>query len=162
SGYGGNKRLCEMEFLRASPGSPPWTILRPCHIYGPGSQLGCLPLHGRDPQLIARLRAGEPLKLVGGGHFLQQPLFARDLATLILSLDGNPRTHGQIFNAAGPDMIESREFYRMIAEVLGVKLTVEEIPVAAHLAANPDAAPFLCHRIYDLSRLRAIGATAPS
>ena len=29
-----------------------WTILRPCHIYGPGSQLGCLPLHGRDPKLI--------------------------------------------------------------------------------------------------------------
>ncbi len=139
-----------------------WSIVRPCHIYGPGSQLGCLPLHGRDRQLIARLQAGEALRLVGGGHFLQQPILVRDLAELILSMAGNARTYGQVFCAAGPDVIESREYYRIIAEILHVELRVDEVPVAEHLATHPPDAPFLCHRIYDLGKLRAAGAQLPA
>lgn len=162
AGYGGGKRQCELDLLAAGTSALPWTVVRPCHIYGPGSQLGCLPQHGRDPKLIARLRAGETLKLVGGGHFLQQPIFAPDLARLILSLAEPSRGNGLILNAAGPDIIESRRYYEIIAQVLGVPLKIEELPVDAYLAANPDSASFLCHRIYDLSRLRALGAATPA
>lgn len=161
-GYGGQKRLCELEFVHGDTGDMAWTILRPCHIYGPGSLLGCLPLHSRDPQLLARLRAGEPLRLVGGGHFLQQPILAGDLTDLILSLAGNEKTHRQTFCAAGPDILESRDYYRIIADLLGVELKIEEIPVRQRLTEHPDAAPFLCHRIYDLTRLRSIGAKVPA
>ncbi len=161
-GYGGKKRLCELEFVHGDTGDMAWTILRPCHIYGPGSLPGCLPLHSRDPHLLARLRAGEPLRLVGGGHFLQQPILACDLADLILSLPGDERTCHQTFCAAGPDILESRDYYRIIADLLGVELNLEEIPVSQHLAAHPDAAPFLCHRIYDLTRLRSTGAKVPA
>lgn len=160
-GYGGQKRLCELEFIRGDTGDMSWTLLRPCHIYGPGSLPGCLPLHSRDPRLIARLRAGEPLRLVGGGHFLQQPILARDLADLILSLAGNEKARRQTFCAAGPDILESRDYYRIIADLLGVELRIEEIPVGQHLTSHPDAAPFLCHRIYDLARLRSTGAQVP-
>lgn len=162
TGYGGNKRRCELEFLKANTGTMKWTILRPCHIYGTGSQLGCLPLHGRDPRLIEKLKNGDPLRLVGGGHFLQQPIFARDLAELILSVRGKPRAHGSIFCCAGPDVIESREYYRIIADVLGVGLKVEEVPVNQHLSANPDSAPFLCHRVYDLGKLEAARLVVPA
>ena len=161
-GYGGQKRQAELALIHGDTGALAWTIVRPCHIYGPGSRLGCLPLHGRDPQLIERLRAGEPLRLVGGGHFLQQPILARDLADLILSLLGNPASYGQVLGAAGPDTVESRTFYQIIADSLGVPLTVEEVSVQAHRAAHPEAAPFLCHRIYDLSRLKAVGVSVPS
>ena len=161
-GYGGKKRLCELALTGGDTGDMQCTIVRPCHIYGPGSLLGCLPLHGRDAQLISKLRAGEPLQLVGGGHFLQQPILARDLADLLLSVGGNECTYNQIFCAAGPDIIESREYYRIIADVLGVELNVEEISVAEHLVAYPEAAPFLCHRIYDLNRLRSSGIKVPS
>lgn len=161
-GYGGQKRQSELALINGDTGNLAWTVVRPCHIYGPGSLLGCLPLHGRDPHLIERLRAGEALRLVGGGHFLQQPILARDLADLILSLLGNPASYGQVLGAAGPDTVESRTFYQIIADNLGVPLTVEEVPVQAHLAAHPEAAPFLCHRIYDLSRLRAVGGKVPS
>ncbi|MSR64843.1 MAG: NAD-dependent epimerase/dehydratase family protein [Verrucomicrobiae bacterium] len=160
-GYGGNKRLCELELLNNVTGKMAWTILRPCHIYGPGSQLGCLPTHGRDPKLLERLKKGEPLRLAGGGHFLQQPIFARDLAKLTLSVVGSGDSHGNVFCAAGPDIIESREYYRIIAEVVGVELKVEEVPVAQHLAANAEAASFLCHRIYDLGKLKAAGLAVP-
>lgn len=160
-GYGANKRLAERVLSQADPGAMAWTVVRPCHIYGPGSQLGCLPAHSRDAQLIARLRARETLQLVGGGHFLQQPILAADLARTLLSMAGNPKTHGQIFCTVGPDMVESRTYYQIIADILGVPLTVEELSVADYLAANPDRAPFLCHRIYDMSKLRASGAYVP-
>ena len=55
---------------------------------------------------------------------MQQPILARDLAELIQSLAGNRAVFGQILNAAGPDMVESREYYRIIANVLGVELSV--------------------------------------
>ena len=161
-GYGGQKRQAELALIDGDSGPLAWTVVRPCHIYGPGSLLGCLPLHGRDPQLIERLRAGEALRLVGGGHFLQQPIFVRDLADLILSLLGNPASYGQVLGAAGPDTVESRTFYQIIADSLGVPLRVEEVSVQTHLAAHPEAAPFLCHRVYDLSRLRAVGAALPA
>jgi nucleoside-diphosphate-sugar epimerase len=161
AGYGGNKRLCEEELMQADPGAPAWTVVRPCHIYGPGSQLGCLPLHGRDPQLLDRLRRGETLRLAGGGYFLQQPVLARDLSDTILSLAGNSATYGQIYNVTGPDAVESRTYYAIIAEILGVALHVEETPVAPLLAERPEIAPFLCHRLYATDKLRASGAYVP-
>jgi nucleoside-diphosphate-sugar epimerase len=161
-GYGGQKRQGEEVFLRSASGPMAWTILRPCHIYGPGSLLGCLPLHSRDAQLLATLQAGEPLQLVGGGHFLQQPIFALDLAQTILSCAGNARSHGQIYLTAGPDAVESRDYYRIIADCLGVPLRVTEISVSDYATAHPDRLSFLCHRIYDLGKLRQHGLHMPA
>ena len=47
-------------------------------------------------------------------------------------------------------------------KLLGVELKVEEISVTEHLVAHPEAAPFLCHRIYDLNRLESSGLKVPS
>jgi len=150
-----------LELIRYS-GDLSWTIVRPCHIYGPGSELGCLPAHSRDIDLIKRLEARESLKLVGGGHFLQQPVLARDLADFLLDLQDNKNTYGQILNAAGPDVIESWTYYQIIADVLGVELSVEEIPVAPYLQENPTASTFLCHRFYDMSKAQHLGINLPS
>lgn len=161
-GYGGQKRLCELEFLNSDTGPMRWTIVRPGHIYGPGSLLGCLPLHSRDAQLLETLKAGQPLRLVGGGHFLQQPILAADLAQTILSCAGNTNCQGQIYLTAGPSWIESRDYYQIIADLLGVVLHVEEISVSEFLTANPERSSFLCHRIYDLSKLRNAGLHVPA
>lgn len=162
AGYGGQKRRAELALAAAAQNGLPWSIVRPTHIYGPGSQLGCLPQHSRDDHLIERLRKGEALELVGGGYFLQQPLLAHDLAHTILSLAGEPAALGQILNVAGPEMVEARAYYRIIANILGVELTIREIPVEGYLQAHPEAAVFLCHRIYDLARLQATGAYLPA
>jgi nucleoside-diphosphate-sugar epimerase len=161
-GYGGKKRACELLLERKAPASLPWTVFRCCHIYGPGSALGCLPAHSRDPELVARIRRGEPLRLVGGGHFLQQPLFAGDLAALMLSAPGAPQAAGRIFNAAGPEIAESRRYYEEIAAALGERARFEELPVSAYLAAHPEHASFLCHRIYRLDRMLASGLRVPA
>jgi len=124
--------------------------------------LGCLPLHSRDAQLLTTLQAGQPLRLVGGGHFLQQPILAHDLAQTILSCYDNANAQGQIYLTAGPDWIEARAYYTIIAELLDVALQIEEVPVGEFLAANPDRRSFLCHRIYDLSKLRAASLHVPA
>lgn len=161
-GYGGKKRLCELELLNGDSADMGWTVLRPGHIYGPGSLLGCLPNHGRDPDLISKMRAGTTLDLVGGGHFLQQPILASDLAHLILSVHDNPSCNKEIFCVAGPDIIESRMYYEIIAGILGVSLNIGELPVAGFLQTHPDRASFLCHRFYDLSKLMASGLRLPA
>jgi nucleoside-diphosphate-sugar epimerase len=160
-GYGADKRACEEVLLRSDTGAMRWTVLRPCHIYGPGSLLGCLPTHGRDAKLIERLRAGEPLRLVGGGYFLQQPIEADDLAAIALACGVRPDLHRRIFCTAGTHVIESRRYYQIIADVLGLTLRVEELPVDAWLAEHPEHVPFLCHRIYSLEALRTSGLPMP-
>lgn len=163
-GYGGDKRAGEEVLLAAGTRELPWVVVRPGHIYGPGSQLGCLPPVGRDSRLISRLRSGTPIELLGGGHFLQQPVFAPDLARVILELgEASPAACvGQILNVAGPDIVESVEYYRIIAEELAVDLTVAEIPVGEYARENPGKASFVCHRFYDLGRLAATGVRPPS
>jgi len=160
--YGANKRRCEEVLLAADTGALPWTVLRACHIYGPGSLLGCLPEHGRDQKLIERLRAGESLRLVGGGHFLQQPVFARDLADIALACADAPSARGKILHTVGPEIIESREYYQIIADELGTGLEIEEVPVSEYLAQHPEHASFLCHRIYRLDAIAAAGLPVPA
>lgn len=159
--YGAKKRRCELELLADETGWH-WTVFRPCHIYGPPSQLGCLPNAARDPELIAKIKAGQPIPLVGGGHFLQQPIEVSDLARLILSVLGNPLTHRKIYCSVGPDIITSYRYYEIIGEVLGVPVTFEELPVAQSLAEHPEWVSFLCHRIYDLTPLRLDGLQVPN
>lgn len=160
--YGAKKRRCELEFLNGDTGAMQWTVFRPCHIYGPPSQLGCLPDAARDPQLLAKLRAGEPIRLVGGGHFLQQPIHCDDLARLVLSVLDNSLCAGKIYCSVGPDIVSSYEYYEIIARELGVPVRFEELPVAETLAAHPEWKSFLCHRIYDLAPLRLDGLQVPN
>ena len=161
-GYGGNKRACELLLESGAPAELRWTVFRPCHIYGPGSQLGCLPAHSRDPDLLERIRRGEPLRLVGGGHFLQQPILARDLARLILAAPECPGAACRIFCAAGPDIVESRRYYEIIARAVGTTIRIEEIPVSSYRTEHPEHASFLCHRIYDLDALGDAGLPVPA
>lgn len=160
-GYAGNKRLCELEFLKTDTGNMSWTILRPGHIFGPGSQLGCLPLHQRDPNLIEKLINHKTISLAGGGHFLVHPIFVYDLCELMLDMIGNEKTYNQIFCTGGPNVIECKKYFEIIADILKVDIRIEEIPIEAFLYAGSDALASLCHRIYDLSKLKATGVKMP-
>ena len=137
-------------------------ILRLCHIYGPGSLLGCLPDHGRDKDLLDRIRAGDALGLVGGGRFLQQPIYASDLVDTILSAAGNSKAHGSICNIAGPEIIESKRYYEIIGEIVGTPVQFEEIAIDEYSRDNPEKRSFLCHRIYDLGSLSRAGLAVPT
>jgi nucleoside-diphosphate-sugar epimerase len=173
--YGAGKRAMEVELLGAAGARGlPITVLRPCHIYGPGSLLGCLPLHGRDPQLLERIGRGEALRLLGGGHFLQHPIFVEDLVTLAFACagaGGDPAkgtgelrrtTWGELYFAAGPDIVESRRFYQIICEILGVPVRIEEASIEGYVKEYPDNRAFCCHRLYRLDKLKRDGLPVPA
>ncbi|TVR53971.1 MAG: NAD-dependent epimerase/dehydratase family protein [Spirochaetaceae bacterium] len=161
-GYGGKKRAAELVFESLASDDTPWTILRPGHIYGPGSLLGCLPMHSRDQTLLDTIRAGRPLSLVGRGVFLQQPVFVDDLADLAMGLGTDPAAKNTVFNAAGPDILESRRYYEIIGDVLERRVTVEELSISSFLEENPDKATFICHRVYTRDRIAATLTPAPA
>jgi nucleoside-diphosphate-sugar epimerase len=164
--YGVGKRAAEevlLEYARnRTPEAMRVTILRPCHIYGPGTLLGCLPKHGRDAQLIDRLKRGEPITLLGGGFFLQQPVFAEDLWTMAISCLGNERACGEIYFAPGPDVVESRLFYRIVGELIGASVVIDEITIKDHLREHPEQKSFCAHRVYSTDKALKHGLKAPA
>jgi nucleoside-diphosphate-sugar epimerase len=163
--YGTGKRAAEEVLLdfagRKDSSAMRATVLRPCHIYGPGSLLGVIPKHGRDPQLIQKMKRGETLALIGGGFFLQQPLFSEDLWEMSFSCLGNARTHGEIYFSPGPETIEARVFYHIIGEILGVKVTIEEIAIKDYFREAPDQYTFFAHRVYSTAKAREHGLKIP-
>lgn len=160
--YGWGKLMAENYLRENAPANCKYTIFRPCHIYGMPSELGCFPGHCRDKELIARLLRGETLQLVDNGRLLQQPIAAGDLAKTIISAIGNSKSSGKAFNMAGPDIVESREYYQIIADALNVPLKTADADYDEYLKANPGHRPFLCHRVYRLDDLRNAGLYVPA
>lgn len=161
-GYGGDKRKAELVFEQVSTGVLPWTILRPCHIYGKGSHLGCIPRHAREAELVGRMRSGQPLELVGGGRSLLQPLYVDDLIAVILACRENRRSIGGVYNVAGPETIEARRYYEIIAEALSVAPRYVEVPFGPYWESEPQYRGYLCHRLQSLERLGAVGLPVPA
>jgi nucleoside-diphosphate-sugar epimerase len=160
--YALSKRRAERAIIDAERGQMDWTIVRPTHVYGPGSKLGCLPFAFRDSDLVGKIQSGKTLQLVGNGHFLQQPIFVTDLAEMILSFVGNEKTHGQIYNGAGPDIVESRTYYELIGEALGTSVQIQEESVSDYLNEHPAEANYVCHRFYDTSNVKQSDVKEPS
>ncbi len=61
-----------------------WTILRPYHILGRYSLLGCLPDHNRDYKLVERIRNGEVVNLCSGGASPLNIVHPKDIASVVL------------------------------------------------------------------------------
>lgn len=139
-GYGSSKRQMEEVFLDAAAHSESpfaWTIFRPGHIFGAGSQVGCFPEHSRQPDLIARMKRGEPLRLVGGGKFLIHPIYVDDLCRVLLESIPVSTAFNEIFCIGGPDIVSNVAYYLLLGEILNVPVTIEEIPLAGYLEAHP-------------------------
>ena len=160
--YGWGKLMAENYLREHAPKGLNYTIFRPCHIYGMPSELGCFPGHCRDAELIARLLRGETLEMVDDGRLLQQPIDCDDLARTLISAIGNAKSYGKAFNMAGPDIVESRQYYQIIADVLNVELHTRDIDYSEYLAAHPNHRPFLFHRIYTQNDLQDAGLHVPS
>lgn len=162
--YGCNKRRMELVFQGEMNKKCPAlniTIFRPGHIYGPGFLLGCFPECSRMKELADMILREEPVRLVGLGTYLIHPIFASDLARVLVECIDNEKTYGQVFCIGGPESVENREYYACIARTLGVPLHLEEVPLAGYLEKHPEYYGHLCHRIYDLSKLAATGIKMP-
>lgn len=155
SQYGRNKAACEELFLQSYREEGfPVSILRPPHIMGAGGQLGTGSLQGRDPMLLDRLQQGAPIPLLDGGTLLIQPVVHRDIGKACAAVLASDRTQGQAYNVAGPDCVTTREYYDIVAAVLGVESPEYlSLPSTEYVRAFPDRAPFPYHRMYCVDRL---------
>ena len=143
---------------RCRLGGFPVTILRPPHILGAGNAPGCDPAAGgRDPTLPVRLLAGEAIPLLADGQFLIQPVWSREIGRMIGALAGLSKASGGIFNAPGSECVTIRRYYDLLADILGVPLSICPVASDEFCRTHPDKAHIARHRIYDLSALAALG-----
>jgi nucleoside-diphosphate-sugar epimerase len=140
----------------------PVTILRPPHILGAGSELGIIPLHNRDLQLINRLKNHQPLFLADGGRQEMQVVYNTDIAKVILAAAGNSKTFGKIYNCANPQVITGYEYFKTIADLLGVDLHIQEIPKENIWSSNWGWVITTVSRILDMTSLHEDIGMVPS
>ena len=161
--YGREKVAMEQIWLQAwERNSRPVTILRPPHILGAGAELGIIPLHNRDRDLINRLKNHQPLLLSNGGKQMMQVVNSKDITQVILAAAGNHKTFGKIYNCANPAVITGRQYFETIAELLNVELKVKEISTEAVVSANWGWAITTISRILDMTSLQQDIGYTPS
>ena len=149
--YGGDKRRAEIVILGSGDADHvEATIVRPPHVYGPGSLPGTIPRHGRTATLLDDIVQGTPLFLLQGGLGLIQPIHVDDLACILFALIDKPETLNEAINCAGPELMTHADYYIEIARCVGRPVTIvpyfptDEDAVNAYVSG---------HRYYDLSKL---------
>ena len=156
--YGAKKREMELVFEKSSAN---YTLFRPGHIVGPGFAPGCFPENMRQWDLPQKIRAGEPMRLVGGGTYLIHPIVADDLAQAMLDCIENPNTYRQTFCIGGPDVVTNAEYFHLVGSILGAEVTIESIPEDGYLLSHPESSGQICERCYTLEKLRQSGVPLP-
>ncbi len=101
-----------------------WTILRPYHVLGGGSLLGCAPMHNRDPELLQRVMRGESLALCNAGNGEFNFIHPTDIARIVLKAAGNPNAYGKSYNAVNPARILIKDYFQLLGDILGEEIKI--------------------------------------
>ncbi|MFA6161204.1 MAG: NAD-dependent epimerase/dehydratase family protein [Patescibacteria group bacterium] len=126
-GYADHK--IELEHYWQSVKDVPWTILRPYHIVGAYSLLGCMPDENRDPRLLEKIKNGETLQLCEGGEIPFNYVHPQDIARIALRAAGKPETFGKAYNAVNPTVITAKEYFELIGKALGQEVIINNKPI---------------------------------
>jgi nucleoside-diphosphate-sugar epimerase len=123
--YSRAKIACEALLCEEMEKGFPATIVRPSHTYGRNR----FPFPGGYTYLD-RIRRGKPIALPGDGTSLWTMTHARDFATGLVGLLGNPAALGEDFHITAEEWLS----WNRIFEILGVHLGRE--PVFTHLPSS--------------------------
>ncbi len=127
SEYGKNKLACEQIILEAhQTGAFAGTIIRPSHTYGEGSPL----IDQLEPNPVAwdRMLKGKPVLMAGDGLGLWNSTHRDDVGKLFAYASLNPVAYGKSYNATTQSVFTWRDYYREVAQVLGVEAKVISMP----------------------------------
>lgn len=101
---------------------PPWVIVRPALIYGPGDGTN-------TPALVERLRAGSHW-IPGGGRCTRiQPVHVEDVAQAIVAALETPAALGQVYRLAGPEPLSVRAWREAVRGASGGQAAIRSIPL---------------------------------
>ena len=138
------------------------TALRPPYIDGAGKNIGPDPCCGRNAELLRAMGKGEVI-LLAEGMLLIQPVWNREIGRCIAHIAGNEKTFGDVFNLSGATRVTMREYYRLIAEKLGVELRFESRSISSLCEKFPNKIrDAISHRVFDLSKLKRATGFEPT
>lgn len=163
SAYGQGKLACEALLLETARRHRDFafTVLRPPHVIGAGKELGSGSVQGRDKNLLRSMRAGTGLTLIADGMPIIMPVWHQQIAAAIEACALKPATFGQIMNMSGGDIVTTRRYYQLIAEILGVPLRYDSISLDDYREKYPQSRAFARHRLNDMSKLKALAGFEP-
>jgi nucleoside-diphosphate-sugar epimerase len=118
SAYGLSKKRGEEELERAGSAIP-WTILRPCAVYGPRD-------HGF--LILARMAARGVSFRVGGKAQLLQMLYVSDLVQATLAALTSSRAVGRRYYVAHPELTDWNTVARIMARAIGKSAISLSVP----------------------------------
>lgn len=160
SPYGQGKLACEAR-LQREQAKLAFTALRPPHVIGAGKELGSGSVQGRDKNLLRSMRAGVGLTLIADGMPIIMPVWHQQIGAAIEACALKPATFGQSMNMSGGDIVTTRRYYELIADILGVPLKYDSISLDEYRAKYPENRAFARHRLNDMSRLKALAGFEP-
>jgi nucleoside-diphosphate-sugar epimerase len=162
SAYGQGKLACEARLREwFEKRQFVFTALRPPHVIGAGKELGSGSVQGRDRNLLRSMRAGTGLTLIADGMPIIMPVWHQQIAAAIEACAGKPATFGQSMNMSGGDVVTTRRYYQMIADILGVPLRYDSISLDAYRRQYPASRAFARHRLNDMSKLKSLAGFEP-
>jgi nucleoside-diphosphate-sugar epimerase len=131
--YGVGKVQCE-DYLSAEfrRDDFPATSLRVSHTIGPHT-----PLPTREPAFFRRLELGRPILIPAEGFPFVHLVHVNDVARLMVSLIGNQRAVGEIYNVAGSEVTSIVGCIRLMARAMGVEANVIHVPLDIARRAQP-------------------------
>jgi nucleoside-diphosphate-sugar epimerase len=121
--YGRTKVAAETLCRQAVARGLDVTILRPVTILGPGLTEPFL------VSLLAAVRTGKPVILLGNGHNRFQFVHAEDVVAACLLAAGHPAAVGQAFNIGAADVPPIRHLVEAVIRQAGSNSSVFSIPV---------------------------------
>jgi nucleoside-diphosphate-sugar epimerase len=138
--YGSGKRACEDALVSAFARERfPSTRIRIPIVNGE------LDYQRRLDEYLYRMLDGGPILVPGGGASAMRHVYGDDVARAIVSLLGDPRTHGEAYNLAHAETPTLVDVLRTLARRLGAKpelVAVEPSAVEAAGIDPSDVSPF--------------------
>lgn len=122
--YGQSK--FEAEKLVLASGIP-CVIFRPAFIYGKGDQ-------NNTGLMMKTLKRFPVIPLLGGGAFKIQPVYVKDVCSLIIEALERPELTGT-YTVAGPEQISLKDILKILADSMKVKRIFIPIPLKPVQAA---------------------------
>ncbi len=124
SQYGVDKVACE-EYVaeRWRDRAFPYTILRPCMVYGPHNSI-----LRREFSFFARLRRKRPILIPGDGSNFLHFVCVDDLALAFASVPESGSSLGQAYNMAGPEAVSVKGYVDLLGKIVGVEPQVIFVP----------------------------------
>ena len=139
-----------------------WTILRPYHVIGNRTLIGCLPFHNRDKELLNTIKHNGKITLCNKGKVKLSFIDPDDFSKLVVALVGNEDAMKNVFNICHPEVVLADKYYQLIAELLNCDIHIEECSRSSIWKSHYGWEMTTFPHIYDSSKIYDVSGFTPN